>query len=309
MISRTSLRIAAISLVVMVAFAANSLLCREALASGGIGAASFTLIRLVSGAAFLWLLAGLRQRTWAVGGDWLSAVALFGYAAGFSFAYVGLSAGTGALLLFGAVQITMIAHGLRAGERLTAWQAGGALTAFAGLVWLVLPGVQAPPLLGAVLMIGAGIAWGVYSLRGRGGASPIRATTGNFVRSVPLALGLFAVVHVSGLQEPMAAQGVFYAVASGALASGLGYALWYAVLPALRATTAATLQLSVPIIAALGGVLLLGEALTLRFGVATLAVLGGLLVFILSRPARPTPNDVGSTPEALQSEDIRHESP
>jgi drug/metabolite transporter (DMT)-like permease len=265
----------------MIAFAANSLLCREALASGNIGAAPFTLIRLASGAAFLWLLVGIVHRRFSVGGNWLSAAALFGYAAAFSFAYISLSAGTGALLLFGAVQITMIAYGLWAGERLGGLQIVGAVSAVAGLVWLVLPGVEAPSLLGALLMIGAGICWGVYSLRGRGIKAPTLATSGNFIRCLPFAVILF--VLAGGQHGTVNEAGVVYAVASGALASGMGYALWYAVLPALSATTAATLQLSVPIIATLGGVLLLGESITLRFALASVAVLGGILIFILSR--------------------------
>ncbi len=265
----------------MLAFAANSLLCREALASGNIGAAPFTLIRLASGAIFLWLLVAITQRKLSVGGNWLSAAALFGYAAMFSFAYISLNAGTGALLAFAAVQITMITYGLWAGERLSSLQIIGAVSAFAGLVWLVLPGVEAPPLLGALLMIGAGTCWGIYSLRGRGSKQPTLATTGNFLRSLPFALILFVIM--GGQHETISEAGAVYAVASGALASGMGYALWYAVLPALSATTAATVQLSVPIIATLGGIVLLGEVMTPRFGIASVAVLGGILIFILNR--------------------------
>ncbi len=273
------IRVALLSTLVMIAFAANSLLCREALASGSIGAASFTLLRLVSGALCLYLLVALRQARWSVGGDWISAFALFTYAAGFSFAYIGLGAGSGALLLFGAVQITMIAVGLWSGERLRARQALGAIAAFAGLVWLVLPGVAAPPAGAAVLMLAAGIAWGLYSLRGRGVVAPTASSAGNFLRSVPMVLLLYWLC--GGQHEAASALGVTYALASGALASGLGYALWYAVLPSLRATTAATIQLSVPVIAALGGILLLNEALTLRLVVASVAVLGGVGLFIL----------------------------
>ncbi|MET0027302.1 MAG: DMT family transporter [Candidatus Thiodiazotropha sp.] len=266
----------------MVAFAANSLLCREALASGSIDAASFTLIRLISGSTALWLLILIGYRKRAVEGDWISAAALFGYAAGFSYAYLDLSAGTGALLLFGAVQLTMIGYGTLKRERLNGWQVVGVLSAFAGLIWLMLPSVTTPPLISAMLMIGAGVSWGIYSLRGRGAKQPILTTTGNFIRSVPFAVILFLLLN--GQDETMTDSGILLAVTSGAIASGLGYAMWYAVLPALASTTAATLQLSVPVIAALGGVLLLSETLTLRFGVASIAVLGGLLVFILSRP-------------------------
>ncbi|TXS95855.1 DMT family transporter [Parahaliea maris] len=280
MATQSIIRNAGLTSFVMVAFAANSLLCREALASGSIGAASFTVVRIASGALFLWLLVVVRQRQFQVAGDWISSAALFAYAAGFSFAYLTLSAGSGALLLFGAVQITMIAYGLWSGERLNTKQVEGALLAAAGLVWLVLPGVEAPSALGAVLMTAAGAGWGIYSLRGRGAREPTSATAGNFIRCVPFALILF--LAANGREESWSAAGVAYAIASGAIASGLGYALWYAVLPALRATTAATVLLSVPVIAALGGVLLLEEALTLRFAGASLAVLGGLLLFILN---------------------------
>ena len=281
MTSKSAIRLTLVTTAVMLAFAANSLLCREALASGNIGAAPFTLIRLASGAIFLWLLVAITQRKLSVGGNWLSAAALFGYAAMFSFAYISLNAGTGALLAFAAVQITMITYGLWAGERLSSLQIIGAVSAFAGLVWLVLPGVEAPPLLGALLMIGAGTCWGIYSLRGRGSKQPTLATTGNFLRSLPFALILFVIM--GGQHETISEAGAVYAVASGALASGMGYALWYAVLPALSATTAATVQLSVPIIATLGGIVLLGEVMTPRFGIASVAVLGGILIFILDR--------------------------
>jgi len=184
---------------------------------------------------------------------------------------------------FGAVQVTRIGDGLWTGERLRPWQVVGALLAFGGLVWLMLPGVEAPPLVGALLMLGAGVAWGVYSLRGRGTQAPTVVTAGNFIRATPLALLVFLVL---GTSEPISAAGVGYAVASGALASGLGYAMWYAVVPLLSATSAATVQLSVPIIAAFGGVLLLDEAITMRLGLASVAVLGGILLFMLTkRPA------------------------
>lgn len=264
----------------MLAFAANSLLCREALASGHIGASSFTLVRIVAGAVVLGLLLLAKFRTYRVGGNWLSAAALFGYAAAFSYAYISLSAGTGALLLFGAVQVTMIVYGLWAGERLNFRQIIGVVAAAGGLVWLMLPGIESPPLLGAMLMLGAGVSWGVYSLLGRGAKEPTIATAGNFIRATPFAVILFVVL---GADEQTSVVGFGYAAASGALASGMGYALWYAVLPALPATTAATVQLSVPILAAFGGVLLLDEAVTLRFGLASVAVLGGIALFVLSR--------------------------
>jgi drug/metabolite transporter (DMT)-like permease len=213
------------------------------------------------------------------GGSWYSAIALFIYAAGFSFAYLTLPAATGALLLFGAVQITMIGYGLRSGERLSAAQTGGLTLAIAGLVGLLLPGLAAPPPAGAALMLGAGVAWGVYSLRGRGSAQPIADTAGNFLRAVVPTLLLSALFLRHMAVDPA---GVMYAGVSGALASGGGYAVWYSALPSLRASTAATVQLSVPAIAAAGAVAFLGEPLSLRLVLASLAILGGVGLFIHS---------------------------
>ncbi|MEM6645971.1 MAG: DMT family transporter [Bacteroidota bacterium] len=264
----------------MLAFAANSLLGREALAAGHIGAARFTTVRVLSGAVMLGVLVAVKTHTRSIGGDWGSALALVGYAAAFSFAYLSLSAGTGALILFAAVEVTMIGYGVWTGERISRWQVVGVLLAFGGLVWLMLPGVEAPPLAGTLLMLAAGVSWGVYSLRGRRTQAPTVATAGNFIRATPLALLLFLAMETS---EPISAMGVAYAVASGALASGLGYAIWYAVVPMLSATSAATVQLSVPIIAAFGGVLLLDEPITMRLGLASIAVLGGILLFMLTK--------------------------
>jgi drug/metabolite transporter (DMT)-like permease len=262
----------------MLAFAANSLLCRLALQRTGIDPATFAGIRLVAGAAMLGLILAVRGRS--PGGSWTSALALFAYAAGFSLAYVSLPAATGALLLFGAVQVTMIGRGLWAGERMDAWQAAGLLVAACGLVGLLLPGLSAPPWRGAALMLGAGVAWGVYSLRGRHAGDATSATAGNFLRTVPMALLL---VLALSRHRQLDAAGVAYAIASGALASGLGYALWYAALPSLKATTAATVQLSVPVLTAIGGVVLLGEGLTLRLVLASVAVLGGVALVIARR--------------------------
>lgn len=258
-----------LTVMAMTAFAGNSLLCRAALNQTEIDAASFTSIRLIAGALVLWLIVRLRASRAedkgagqnAVGGNWWSALALFAYAAGFSYAYVSLVAGTGALLLFGAVQVTMIGYGIYRGERLRGIQLIGLLMAFGGLIGLMLPGLESPPLFGSVLMLGAGVAWGVYSLRGRGAGDATVVTAGNFLRSVPLALLLSALMY-SYWSLDMA--GVGYAIASGALASGVGYAIWYTALPLLKSTTAATVQLSVPVIAAIGGVILLSEPLTLR---------------------------------------------
>lgn len=280
----TALRLAIITALAMIAFAGNSLLCRAALVDASMDAASFTSIRLLSGAVTLYGLVWLRSGRLAAGGSWPSALALFAYAAGFSFAYLSLRAGTGALLLFGAVQTTMIAYGLAAGERLIGRQTVGLGLAVAGLVGLVLPGVEAPPLHGAILMLGAGVAWGIYSLRGRGAGAPLLETSGNFLRSVPFA-AILSVALWSRTRVDLAGAG--YAVASGALASGLGYAVWYTALPFLRATTAATVQLSVPAIAALGGVLWLAEPITPRLVLASAAILGGIALFVLSRTRPP----------------------
>jgi drug/metabolite transporter (DMT)-like permease len=266
----------------MIAFAGNSLLCRFALRQTAIDAASFTLIRIVSGAVCLWLIARLRKGPSGKAGSWPSALALFGYAALFSFAYLRLTAGTGALLLFGSVQATMILWALRKGERLRLGQVLGLLLAISGLVTLVLPGLSAPPVGAALLMLGAGIAWGIYSLRGKGAGDPLCATAGNFLRATPMAALLSLLMLRSANFD---SGGVCYAIASGALASGIGYAIWYTALPALKASGAATVQLSVPVLAAAGGIAFLSEQLTLRFVFASTAVLGGITLVILERRA------------------------
>jgi drug/metabolite transporter (DMT)-like permease len=277
-------RTLALTALAMTAFAGNSLLCRLALKHTSIDATSFTTIRLLSGALVLWLIARNYRSTQAGTGSWPSALALFAYAAGFSFAYVSLPTATGALLLFGAVQATMIGYGLCKGERFSRLQLAGLLLAFGGIVGLLLPGLAAPPLVGALLMLGAGVAWGVYSLRGKGAGDPTRVTAGNFLRAVPLAIAL-SLFMFTLKDASLDAAGVAYAVASGALTSGLGYALWYAVLPALKATTAATVQLSVPVLAALGGIAFLGEPVTARLALASAAILGGIALVVLRKRA------------------------
>ena len=277
-------RTLALTALAMAAFAANSLLCRIALRQTGIDAASFTTIRLVSGAATLWLIVRSRRRVQSGGGNWGSAAALFVYAAGFSFAYISLPASTGALLLFGAVQATMIGYGFWRGERLRLPQLAGLALAIGGLALLLLPGLSAPPLAGALLMLGAGMAWGLYSLRGRGAGDPTRVTAGNFIRAAPLAVVLSLVLHARAAVNPA---GIACALLSGALASGIGYALWYSVLPALKSMHAATVQLSVPILVAIGGIFFLGEAFKLRLMLAAAAILGGIALVIFERHDGP----------------------
>lgn len=228
----------------------------------------------------LWLIMRLNRGSGTGKGNWLSAMALFVYAAGFSYAYVSLTAGTGALLLFAAVQATMIGYGMWTGERLLRVQFVGLLLAFAGLIALMLPGLSAPPLDSSLLMLGPGMAWGIYSLRGKEAGDPIKVTAGNFLRAIPITATL-SLLMLNTISWDMA--GFWYAVFSGALASGIGYAMWYTAMPALTATNAATVQLSVPVIAAVGGIGFLGEAITLRFVLSSLAILGGIALVILEK--------------------------
>jgi drug/metabolite transporter (DMT)-like permease len=278
-------RTMALTVLAMLAFAANSLLCRLALQQSSIDAASFGSVRLASGALVLWLIVRWRNKPVSPRADWLAATMLWAYVAGFSFAYITLPAGSGALILFGAVQLTMFVAGLRAGERFTPAAWAGFSLAVGGLLYLVSPGLAAPPLTGTLLMATAGIAWGVYSLRGRGAGDAVAATAGNFLRAAPLALVL-SLVFAS--QFNASRYGVLLAITSGAVTSGLGYVLWYAVLPHLSALRAATVQLSVPPLAALGGVWWLSEALTMRLLLSSAAILGGISLVLFSR-SRKTP--------------------
>lgn len=269
----------------MIAFAGNSLLARLALADGAIDAAGFTGLRLLSGAlvlAFILLKARgqtpVRWRT--LEGSWASALALFVYALAFSLAYLKLGAAVGALILFAAVQASMIGWGLVRGERPGIREALGLVVAAGAFVWWLVPSLTRPDPLGTALMIVSGIAWGVYSLHGRGAADATRATAGNFIRTVPLALPLVA---LSLFQAGIGGAGLLIAIVSGAVTSGLGYVLWYRALKGLTALSAAIVQLSVPIIAALGGVLFLSEDLGLRFVIAAGLVLGGIAFALSTR--------------------------
>jgi len=268
----------------MFAFAANSLLCRLALGEQQIDAASFTTVRVVSGAITLslFMLPSWRRGERRAPFDWGASIMLFAYMIFFSFAYLSLSAGTGALLLFGSVQLTMIISALRAGERFNPWSWAGLLAAVAGLVYLVSPGVTAPDTLGAVSMVVAGMAWGFYSLIGRRAGNPLESTANNFILAAPMGIAV-SLLFLADLH--LSARGLLLAIASGSIASGLGYVTWYAALRGLTSTRAATVQLSVPVIAAIGGVLLLAEPLTLRLVLASAATLGGIALVLLQRSA------------------------
>ncbi|QPG06891.1 DMT family transporter [Salinimonas marina] len=278
----SSLRVGLLTCLAMLAFAANSLLCRMALAQTSLDPATFTIIRLLSGALMLALICGIKNRFSLRYGSWPGAIALFVYAAGFSFAYTGMNTGTGALLLFGAVQLTMIAYSLWNNERFNLIQTLGFGLAIVGLVVLLLPSAVSPALVPAALMISAGIAWAVYTLMGRGSTQPLLVTTGNFWRSLPLLLLLWWWLPGEG-GPAMNTAAISYAIASGALASGAGYAIWYAVLPSLQSSVAATIQLSVPVLAMLMGWAFLAESITGQMILACLATLGGIALVIRYR--------------------------
>jgi drug/metabolite transporter (DMT)-like permease len=276
-------RVAALAIAAMIAFAANSVLARLALGSGDIGAVSYTGLRLLSGAVALAVILYFRgQRTGGfrtgIGGSWWGAAALFGYALAFSVAYIMLGAATGALILFATVQIGMLAWSILKGDRPRLLEWLGIAIAFSALVLLVLPGLVAPPLLGSALMIVAGLCWAAYSLLGKGSLAPLTDTAGNFIRCVLAAVLLL----LAGYQQDTNATGVAYAIASGAVASGMGYAIWYAVLPRLPRISAASIQLSVPAIAAVGGVVFIGEHLTGRLLLCSAGILGGVALTLVA---------------------------
>jgi drug/metabolite transporter (DMT)-like permease len=281
---RVSARTAVLTAVTMVGFAANSILCRLALGARTIDAASFAALRLGSGALMLFAIARAMHRDGGGGerGSWLSATMLFAYALPFSLAYLSLSAGTGALILFGMVQATMVLAGLSGGERPRVLEWLGLAAALAGLVYLVSPGLEAPSASGSTLMAGAGVAWGIYSLRGRGVRDPVRVTADNFARSVPMVLAA-AALSAALAGAHVSARGALLAVVSGAVTSSLIYVVWYAAVRGLTATRAATVQLSVPALAALGGVAFLAEPLTPRLILSAALILGGVGVALAVR--------------------------
>jgi drug/metabolite transporter (DMT)-like permease len=277
-------RTAAFTTCALVAFAGNSWLCRLALRAGDIDPASFTALRLASGAAILWPLARALEPPGTRGGTWRGGVALFAYAILFALAYVALDTGVGALLLFGAVQATMIGAGLAQGERLAPRQWAGLAAALSGLVWLAAPGAAstrgAGTLLCGLAMAAAGVAWGLYSLLGRGRPHPFASTAGNFLRAAPLAIAVLAVTRLLIPDAHVTATGIGLALMSGAVTSGLGYVLWHAALRDLAASTAGIVQLAVPALAAAGGVAFLGERPTTRLLVAGALILGGVALAV-----------------------------
>ena len=280
------------TLVALIAFAANSLLCRMALAQGYIDAWNFTIIRLVSGAVCLGLImavytynlkrkGALNNAILSDTGSWRSSISLLVYALCFSIAYIELDTGTGALILFSAVQLTMIGWGIYKKEQLSKLQWGAFIVALAGFVYLMLPSAAVPSLLGASLMALSGVAWGVYSIRGKACVSPLRTTAFNFIRSL-VAIPVLLLVAI-GYLKTVSMQGVLLACASGAIASGIGYSIWYVAMPLLKSTQAAVVQLCVPVLAAIAGMLFLSEQVTVEFIIASSLILGSVLVFILNK--------------------------
>ncbi len=275
-------RIIGLTTIALIAFAANSVLGRLALGTNSIDAATFTTLRLVSGAAMLSILSMIfsKRSTVKTQGNWVSATLLFSYAITFSFAYLDLSTATGALILFGFVQVTMIFWALRSGERPPLAEWIGLITAIAGIVYLVSPGVTAPSVMGSILMATAGISWGIYTLRGRKSVNPLADTTGNFLRSAPLAFIVFLIMLQ---QTHTSKRGILLAISSGALASGIGYAVWYATLKDLTATRAALVQVAGPLLAAIGGIIFMSETISSRLLVSSVLILGGISIAILNQ--------------------------
>ena len=311
------MKVALYTIIALIAFAANSLLCRMALADGAIDAWNFSAIRLLSGAACLGLIMLLQahflkrnalkrkllkrtrlkqsslkqtalQQTGSVDktvlkekGDWLSAISLVIYAICFSVAYQALDTGTGALILFSAVQLTMIGWGIYNKERLNGVQWLALLIALIGFIYLMLPSAAMPSLSGALIMAISGIAWGIYSIRGKTCVSPLRTTGFNFLRSL-VAVPILALIGMSYLST-ISMTGVILATVSGAIASGIGYSIWYVAMPLLKTTQSAVVQLCVPVLAALMGVVFLSEQLTLEFIIVSSVILGAVLIFILNK--------------------------
>lgn len=295
------MRLAVLTAISMLAFAANSILARLALAEHSIDPLAYTGIRLASGALVLAVIAHLHihrsgVKGLSIGGSWAGALALLLYAITFSIAYMMIGAGTGALVLFASVQIGMLAWAIIKGDRPRLLEWLGIGIAFAGLAYLVSPGLAAPRISGVLLMAIAGVSWGAYSLIGRGSRSPLADSAGNFVRGAPMGI----VLIFAGLWSFQPSwKGLIYALASGMIASGLGYIIWYTVLPDLSRTRAAFVQLTVPAIAAAGGVAFIGEPVTLRLSIAMVAIIGGVALGLLASARRTGTN----LPRRASSED------
>ena len=284
----TRFKIILITFLSLLAFAANSLITRFALEQTTIDEASFIMLRVVSGALFLWLFVTLKKHKspWQ-SGNWLAAAALFIYAVSFTYGYGLIAAGTGALLLFGSVQVTMTIVGYREGERLNSVQLIGFVLALFGLVILMLPGISAPSLIGALLMCISGVAWGIYTLQGRDASNPAASTAGNFIKAAPMAILLWLIVNLSTNNTiNLASDGVFCALLSGIVTSAIGYIIWYSVLPELKATQAAIIQLSVPLLVTLAGAILLNEVITLRVVLASFTILFGTILVLTYKKSK-----------------------
>ncbi|MEO9458053.1 MAG: DMT family transporter [Lentilitoribacter sp.] len=280
------MRIFLLTTITMIAFGANSIFGRVALEGDAIDPSSYSFIRLLSGAIMLAILVGVSSGVSKKNlshGNIISALCLFAYAAAFSFSYVNIETGVGALILFACVQAVMIGWALYKGDRPSLFEWLGITVAFGAFIWLVSPGLEAPDPIAATLMAISGIAWGAYSLRGKSSSDPLKATAGNFLLSVPMGLVLLFITISS---SQVTVFGVILAIASGAITSGMGYALWYKVLPQLTATRASIVQLTVPVVAGIGGLIFLSEPLTFRFVLASALILGGVAISIVMKANR-----------------------
>ena len=266
----------------LIAFAANSVLCRKALGEGKIDAAGFTIIRLLSGSLILFIILNLpkRKKTVKSNGNWFSSMMLFLYAVCFSFAYITLDTGTGALIAFAVVQITIISQALFSGHRLSALEIFGTIMAFAGFVYLVFPELNTPTIKGFILMTISGVGWGMYTIRGQGSINPLNDTAFNFIRTIPFVLVLF-VLSIKYIN--LSFEGVLLALISGAITSGIGYTIWYLALMGLSKIQSAVVQLLVPIIAAFGGVIFMNEVIGSRLSISSMLILGGILVVLIGK--------------------------
>jgi len=282
MLNNHLLKISFLTCLALIAFAANSVLCRLALGNETIDAASFTVVRLLSGALTLLLILGMKGNNKGVisKGSWAASFSLFLYAITFSYAYLSIDTGTGALILFGTVQLTMILLSLIAGTRLHFSEWSGVIIAFMGFIYLILPNITTPSINGLILMTVSGVSWGIYTLKGRSSNNPLMDTTYNFLRTIPfvMILAIFTMEVMS-----ISTEGIILALLSGGLTSGIGYTIWYIALRGLSTTQAAVVQLLVPVIAAVGGVLFVSETITLRLVISAVIVLGGILMVILGK--------------------------